>query len=134
VTTGLPVLARLIEVATHADEVAELMDTQRAWDEAGQRWRAVVGVRQELERRSAAFAARCHAIDHQREEEARRRDAYLAARDRYERDRQARLFPHGTPAAVRRHERAGQPLCDLCQPVRRLMAQDGYSAAALASR
>jgi PAS domain-containing protein len=134
VTVQLPVLARLIQAAEHADEVAVLIDSQRAWDDANRRWAAVAGVRQELERRAAAFAARCHDRDRRREEEAQRRDAYLTARDRYERDRQARLFPHGTPAAVRRHERAGHPLCDLCLPVRRLMAQEGYTAAALASR
>lgn len=47
--------------------------------------------------------------------EARRRKAEQEGRVLGERV----LEPHGTGAAARRHERAGEPLCDLCASWRR---------------
>jgi hypothetical protein len=35
--------------------------------------------------------------------------------------------PHGTRAAIRRHERAGEPLCDACRIERNRLARERYT-------
>jgi hypothetical protein len=36
--------------------------------------------------------------------------------------------PHGTRAAIRRHERASEPLCDECRLERNRLARERYAA------
>ena len=36
--------------------------------------------------------------------------------------------PHGTAAAIRRHERNQQPLCELCRLERNRLAREYYAA------
>jgi len=35
--------------------------------------------------------------------------------------------PHGTPAAIRRHERNHEPLCEACRLERNRLARDYYA-------
>lgn len=56
------------------------------------------------------------------------RRAYFRARRDAARGTEARVLrPHGTMAAVRRHQRAGEPLCDLCRVEHNAWHRDYYA-------